>query len=550
MNSIRGGWRVGAWLVLGVLMPASASARAFSVDLWTDRGSDAVYRPGETIGIGARASEDAYLLVYEIDAEGNVHLLFPNRRSNGFVEGRREYRLPDDPDQAELVVQGPVGQGYIVAIASLDRFEDLPWYLRPYDPQAESMGYHGGPGEDAEEGITTEGRIVGDPFVAMERIRRRVLPDPEQQESFATAYVDYYVHTQVRYPRYLCNDCHRPGQWQWWDGFDPYYSRCSVFETRVNWSWGWGPSYWFGAVPYYVFVYRNDGPPRYRRAAGGGACFSSWDGWRRWKGMWGSDLVRYKSPPPPGYEPPPGFGDVRRRKRDGPSPPGFAAAGQVKRATGIQPMPIGRGYEEPRDRERGERGPSGREVRRMPIGRGYEEPRDRERGERGPSGREVRRMPIGRGYEEPRDRERGERGPSGREVRRMPTGRGYEEPRGRERGERGPSGREVRRMPIGRGYEEPRDPGGERKWREVRPRVDLPRGDGPIEPSYRPERRSGGGSGARPAPTPAWGRRTRDAEGSRNGETPHVERSSRPSKPDRPYFDGGQRGSRGKHGGR
>src|SRR5205085_3125718 len=199
----------------------------------------------------------------------------------------------------DLVVQQSVGQCYIVAIASDERFQELPWYLRPYDMQAQQVGYEGM--RDDEEGITAEGRIVGDPFVAMERIRRRVLDDAENGDSFGSSYTSYYVHDQVRYPRYLCYDCHRPGRWSWWPGFDPYYTSCSVFDFRVNYRWGWGPSYWFGSVPYYFYVPRSDCPPRYRTIYQDRSCFSSWDGWRRWNTMWGNHLVRYKTPPPAGY---------------------------------------------------------------------------------------------------------------------------------------------------------------------------------------------------------------------------------------------------------
>ena len=50
--------------------PAARASRGLDVDVWTDRGADAVYRPGETLEMRVRASEDAYLLVYEINAEG------------------------------------------------------------------------------------------------------------------------------------------------------------------------------------------------------------------------------------------------------------------------------------------------------------------------------------------------------------------------------------------------------------------------------------------------------------------------------------------------
>jgi uncharacterized protein DUF4384 len=305
-----------AWLALAGT-PAAARAD-LGVELWTDRGNDAVYRPGERMDVQARASEDAYLLVYEIDAEGYVRMLFPYEGSSGFVEGRRTYQLPPDDAQLELVVQEPVGQGYIVALASRERFRELPWYLLPYDAQAEDVGYEGEMRD--EEGVTAEGRIVGDPFVAMERIRRRVLENYDYQEDFASAYVTYYVHHAVRYPRYLCYDCHRPNQWAWWDGFDPYYTQCSVFDFRVNWSWGWGPGYWSGFVPYYYYVYRYDCPPRYRTYYASHTCYSSWDGWRRWQSLWGGRLTRYKSPPPAGDVPPVRYRDQRS---GGKAPPGF-----------------------------------------------------------------------------------------------------------------------------------------------------------------------------------------------------------------------------------
>ena len=303
-------------------VPITASARGLSVELWTDRGSDAVYQPGDPIQIKARTSEDAYLLVYEIDAEGSVHLLFPNRGQTPGIQGHHTYRLPDD-DRGELVVDATTGEGYIVAIASDTPFDELPWYLRPYDPQGDEVGYVGQP--DEEEGITADGRIVGDPFVAMERIRRRVVRNSRDEDAFASAYTTYYVHERVRYPRYICYDCHRPGLYSWWSGFDPYYTTCSVFDFRVNWSWGWGPRYWFGSVPYFVYVYRDDCPPAYRRYSGNGTWYSSWDGWNRWCDLWGAGgLRRYKSAPPTGYTPPARWQETRSPRE---VPPGFIASG-------------------------------------------------------------------------------------------------------------------------------------------------------------------------------------------------------------------------------
>jgi len=328
-------WALAAVLLAAIAWPPTgAGAAGLDVEVWTDRGSGAVYDPGEVLEVQARTSGDAFLLVYELDAEGFVRLLFPYHGNNGLVPGGQVLALPDERSNLELVVQEPVGQAYLVAIASREPFGELPWYLRPYDAQAEQLGYEGE--ADEEEGITAEGRIVGDPFVAMERIRRRVLAAPDDPDAFATSYTTYYVHEEVKYPRYLCYDCHRPGQWQWWTGFDPYYTTCNVFEFRVNYAWYWGPRYWFGYVPYYWYVPRHDCAPAYHAYAR----YSPWGGWTRWKTLWGSSLTRYKTAPPPGYIAPPKIAD-RRRWGDGATPPGLVAAGRGTAGIGTR-LPIGR----------------------------------------------------------------------------------------------------------------------------------------------------------------------------------------------------------------
>jgi uncharacterized protein DUF4384 len=335
-------------------------ARQLGIEVWTDRGDDAVYEPGDAMRVKIRTSDDAYLLVYEIDSEGGVNLLYPWRRGIGKVQARNTLRLPEDNSNYQLVVEHATGQGFIVAVASEQPFRELPWFLRPFDPQAASVGYEGDPeGRDKEEeGFDEKGHVVGDPYVAMERIRRRVLTESSGTENFATAYSTYYVHEQVRYPRYLCNDCHRPTNWAWWNGFDPYYSRCSVIDFRVNWGWCWGPQMWTTCVPYYYYVVRSDCPPRYQSWYNNRARFSSWDGWNRWNSLWGGQLRRVKpAPAPVGYAPPPPRGTIWR---GGQTPPGFVPP-DVRRQTG----PPSGGPQSWLNRDRGDGKPVWREAPRL-----------------------------------------------------------------------------------------------------------------------------------------------------------------------------------------
>jgi hypothetical protein len=528
-----------ATLVALMWTPGVARAARFSVDLWTGRGSEAVYKPGEAIDVGFHVSEEAHLLVYEIDAEGYVHVLFPHRRGDDFVPGGRDLSLPDDGDN-RLVVEGPVGEGYIVAIASIEPFEPLPWYLRPADPQGDEIGYYGDREEQRDEqGITAEGRIVGDPFVAMERIRRQVVADAEDRTAFATDYTTYYVHNAVKYPRYICYDCHRPGRWSWWDGFDPYYSSCRVVDFRINVAWGWGPSYWFGYVPYYSYIYRHDCPPRYLPggAYAGGWCGSSWDGWSRWRHLWNDGLRRFKTAPPPGYVSPAKYDDPRRWKSAGdkPLPPGFLASAH-ERSNGSTPR---RSFAGSTGGGASDRSPwVGSRTRRDGGGSGDEASGIRKPRTETPSGRSGRAdSDAGSGWE------RARRGNGGSDRAPRPNDGGSDNPsRWSGRGDRTPRNddpkpREWREAP--RQQEAPRRNDPPPQFREAPRQQETPRRNDPP-PQFReaPRQQDTPRRESPPPPPPA----PRN-EGSNNGEARRQRNDPPRSEAPRSERSGGERKS-------
>ena len=449
------------FLLLGLLAAFAipnvslAAGRTLGLEVWTDRGDDAVYQPGEAMNVKVRSNDDAHLLVYEIDSEGHVNVLFPWRRDAGMVEGKRTYHLPPEDSKYELTVEKSTGQGFIVAITSREPFRDLPWYLRPYDPQAASVGYDENEQHNDEEGFDNDGRVVGDPYVAMERIRRRVLEHPSDTEDFASSYASYYVQHEVRYPRYLCNDCHRPNRYAFWDGFDPYYTNCSVVDFRVNWNWAWGPRCWGNSIPYYYYVVREDCPPHYQPWYNDHSRFSSWDGYQRWNNLWGGNLVRYKTPPPPvGYVPP----QPRGGYNPSAPPPGYLYTNAEKRGLRM-PMPIGRD-----GRPRGENGGGAPQPSR-PTFRGGNDNTARMPVTRAPQGDEGQR-PQWR--EKPQARpEPASRPPSDNGgVRREPPR--YDPPR-REGEHRDPPRQERHESPR---FEPPRQ---ERQERHESPRFEPPR---------------------------------------------------------------------------
>jgi hypothetical protein len=59
------------------LIKAPVSIHPVELEVWVDKGEDAVYRDGEEVGIRFRVSDDCYVVIYDIDTEGFLSLLSP-----------------------------------------------------------------------------------------------------------------------------------------------------------------------------------------------------------------------------------------------------------------------------------------------------------------------------------------------------------------------------------------------------------------------------------------------------------------------------------------
>jgi hypothetical protein len=255
--------------------------------VWTQRGRDSVYRPGEEVIVRFRVSDDAYVCVYNIDTEGNLRVLFPlHPAEDGYVEGGRVYTLPAPYTGIEYVVAGPPGIEHVAIVASrypldlpwaaeagygphgvsayLDEEEDWDegWYEEDeaswYDEYEWQAWHEGGAIELA---WTDEGYpVTGDPFVAMRRVNGWLVPRVGARH-VTSDYSTLYVERRYSYPRYVCADCHGPRP-----VYDPYHDRCSVFSVRVNAGWVYQP--WHVRVvhyrPRYVYVRHTHVPAHYR----------------------------------------------------------------------------------------------------------------------------------------------------------------------------------------------------------------------------------------------------------------------------------------------
>ena len=217
------------------------SSQSLRVGVWLEGKDDgAVIQKGEKFGVGFQTNQDAYAVVYRIDTEGEVSILWPRSRfDDGFVFGGHEYKLPV-AGKRRLVAGGEAGEGFVEAIVS----------SYPFDLRELELDFHH---EYADEPYRFQ--VAGDPFLAMNEVNFVVTGLEDAGDYVVTNYVSYYVHHKVDHPRYLCNQCHFDDE----VAFDPYRDNCTL-EITVNHEWdnGWWDNYGYYPVYYQpVYVYTD-----------------------------------------------------------------------------------------------------------------------------------------------------------------------------------------------------------------------------------------------------------------------------------------------------
>ncbi|MBI3872057.1 MAG: DUF4384 domain-containing protein [candidate division Zixibacteria bacterium] len=137
------------------------------VSVWPDRGEGALYQCGDPISIHIEATRDCFLILYDIDTRGRLHILFPTTPGeDNFVGRGSDLCLPRPSDPDLWTVDGPPGIEYVQAVASEFPIAppDWPVYLHTLD--GSGLGYG-----DRELG---EFRCGDDPAAYMSIINRRI----------------------------------------------------------------------------------------------------------------------------------------------------------------------------------------------------------------------------------------------------------------------------------------------------------------------------------------------------------------------------------------
>src|SRR5256886_5043051 len=146
--------------LLSLLVGSAVVADRPRVEIWTDRGDDP-YASSQGVRVHFRAEQDAYVTILRIDTDGRVRVLFPGEPwQDNFARGGRDYEVPGRDSRDAFYIDDSPGVGYIFAVVAGDAFV--------YD----ALESH----DHWDYRAIAEGRIHGDPYVAVPDLAGRIRP--------------------------------------------------------------------------------------------------------------------------------------------------------------------------------------------------------------------------------------------------------------------------------------------------------------------------------------------------------------------------------------
>lgn len=189
--------------------PPRRQQAAARISVWADR--ERPYRRGDEARISFRSEASGHVTIMRVDTDGRVQVLFPSepwRRT--FVRGGQTLEVADGRERSSFRIDDAPGIGYLLAVTSPLPFE--------YGEVTR--------GDYWDFRVIGEGRVRGDPYVALTDLARRITA----HGNFGYDIAPYYVGRRYAYPRFACNECHsyaKPEQW------DPYAQSCVRYRVVI-----------------------------------------------------------------------------------------------------------------------------------------------------------------------------------------------------------------------------------------------------------------------------------------------------------------------------
>lgn len=202
----------------GILAPAAISAQSNSVArLWVDNDRD-YFRPGDRLHVKVSSSADSYLAVVHVDPRGMMEFVYPaTPRDADFVRAGRVHSVGNYGFGEGLRVGSEPGIGYLYLIASPVPLD----YSYFADQRGNAWSWY------------QTGQVSGDPFWAMEQIKRMLLPD-WSEVPYEVSHYTYYVGGRHSYPSYACSSFGDGWGWGYSPAWASYYGACDRLDLFLR----------------------------------------------------------------------------------------------------------------------------------------------------------------------------------------------------------------------------------------------------------------------------------------------------------------------------
>ena len=207
------------WLLILIALPSTIAMAqtprpperlqaAGTIRVWIN--GESPYHRGDGARVYVHMDEPGHVTILRADTDGRIRVLFPSDpwRQN-FVRGGRTLEVGESQRHPSFTIDEDPGVGYILAVTSSESFD--------YDEVTR--------GDYWDFRLVRDGRIRGDPYVALTNLARRIAPD-----SYRYDITPYYVEQHYDYPRFVCYDCHSYASYQGWD---PYASSCVRYRMVI-----------------------------------------------------------------------------------------------------------------------------------------------------------------------------------------------------------------------------------------------------------------------------------------------------------------------------
>ena len=147
------------------------------IRLWIN--NDRRFLPGDRAKVEVRTRDDGYLLVFHVDPEGHLRVLFPlDPDRDNFVRGSKKYEIRGRGDRESFEIENTTGKGTVYAAVSRDPFR--------FDGFVE--------GDHWDYRALAPSRLPNDPEQDLNELVRRMA-----QGDFDYDLLNYYVTERVAY---------------------------------------------------------------------------------------------------------------------------------------------------------------------------------------------------------------------------------------------------------------------------------------------------------------------------------------------------------------